>query len=175
MKCPYVDTECSGPGADSRWWICPVHGARLTQAWTGLCRSKENYHRLWNEKRGPGQNSEQRAITRRGHGGPGTELTKIIAWWQKRCPRMQLSKVRGCGCKAMARWMDKLGPDGCEQNIEKIVDKLQAEAIKRKMKIPFQRFLATRMVKQAIRRARKYEANNNTPASQSIPPDQKNK
>jgi hypothetical protein len=44
--------------------------------------------------------------------------------------------------------------DGCEKRIEKILDKLAEEARNRKLSVPFQRFWAERMVKQAIRRAR---------------------
>jgi len=54
------------------------------------------------------------------HGGPGTELTKIIAW-------MGLTPAPGCKCKKRARYMDKMGCDWCEQNVSQIVGWLQEE------------------------------------------------
>jgi hypothetical protein len=55
MICPVKsETECLGP-AGERWWVCPVHGARLTPSWTRLCRTHEGYRQRWLDGRGPGQ------------------------------------------------------------------------------------------------------------------------
>lgn len=51
--------------------------------------------------------------------------------------------------------MDQLGPDGCEQQIEQIVSRLEKEATKRKINFPFRREMAKKIVLWAIRRARK--------------------
>lgn len=47
--------DCTGPDHWSLWWICPVHGARLTIGWTEICRAKANYRQAWMEGHGPGQ------------------------------------------------------------------------------------------------------------------------
>jgi len=51
--------------------------------------------------------------------------------------------------------MDGLGPDGCETHLDAIVDRLEAEATKRKITFPFRRAAAKKLVRWAIRRARK--------------------
>jgi len=53
--------------------------------------------------------------------------------------------------------MDQLGPDGCEKNMDKILDKLEFEARQRNLSIPFQRYFAKKLVRQAIRRSRNKE------------------
>jgi hypothetical protein len=85
---------------------------------------------------------------------PGNELKRIIAGWQKIFPWFNLKPTDSCNCDETATWMNRIGPDGCEQNLDLILDKLETEAKKRNLSIPFQRFWAKRMVKQAIRRAR---------------------
>lgn len=52
MKCSYTDTECVGPAEDERWWICPVHGARLNRELTNVCRSRERYFLGWRDGTG---------------------------------------------------------------------------------------------------------------------------
>ena len=54
---------------------------------------------------------------------------------------------------ALCRWMDNLGPDGCEQRLNQIVSRLAAML----PRVPCRRLIARRMVKQAIRRARRKE------------------
>jgi hypothetical protein len=80
--------------------------------------------------------------------GPGTELTKIIAW-------MGLTPAPGCACKKRARYMDKMGCDWCEQNVGQIVGWLQEEHARTKSLLPFVSFAAEKLVRLAIRRARK--------------------
>ena len=83
MTCPYKDTAtCDGPNGN-RWWVCPVHGARLTQGWTNLCRTRLNYFTAWNEKRGPGQKSaatEPEPSKPKKELGVGTELRDALDW-----------------------------------------------------------------------------------------------
>lgn len=54
MICPETGETCEGP-APGGWWTCPVHGARLTEGWTTLCRTKEKYRAKWKDGHGPGQ------------------------------------------------------------------------------------------------------------------------
>ena len=79
--------------------------------------------------------------------GPGTELTKIIAW-------IGLTPAPGCKCKKRARYMDKMGCDWCEQNMSQIVGWLQEEHARTKSLLPFVPFAAEKLVRLAIRRAR---------------------
>jgi hypothetical protein len=79
--------------------------------------------------------------------GPGTELTKIIAW-------IGLTPAPGCQCKKRARYMDKMGCDWCEQNMSQIVGWLQEEHTRTKSLLPFVSFAAEKLVRLAIRRAR---------------------
>lgn len=87
--------------------------------------------------------------------GPGVELEALIARCQRFLPWWNMRPEEGCGCEATARWMDCLGPDGCEAHLEEIVDRLEAEAARREISFPFRRTIAAKMVRGAIRRARK--------------------
>ena len=87
--------------------------------------------------------------------GPGTHLSRLIARFQRVLPWWDMQPHSGCGCNDTARWMDQLGPDGCEQQIEQIVSRLEKEATKRKINFPFRREMAKKIVLWAIRRARK--------------------
>lgn len=87
--------------------------------------------------------------------GPGTHLSRLIARFQRVLPWWDMQPHKGCGCNDTARWMDQLGPDGCETHLDAIVDRLEAEATKREIKFPFRRAAAKRMVRWAIRRARR--------------------
>ena len=78
--------------------------------------------------------------------GPGTELTKIIAW-------IGLTPAPGCKCKKRARYMDKMGCDWCEQNMSQIIGWLQEEHTRTKSLLPFVSFAAEKLVRLAIRRA----------------------
>ena len=79
-------------------------------------------------------------------GGPGTELKAILAFWR-------IHAEPNCLCNARAAEMDRRGPDWCEENLEKIVAWLRQEAKRRKM--PFAAIAGRRLVKTAIRRARR--------------------
>ena len=87
--------------------------------------------------------------------GPGTHLSRLIARFQRVLPWWDMQPHGGCGCDDTARWMDQLGPDGCEAHLEEIVDRLEEEASKRKITFPFRRSAAKKVVRLAIRRARK--------------------
>lgn len=62
---------------------------------------------------------QQGSETKSGSGLPGTELRKII-------PR--ILKPKDCKCADVAAWMDKIGPEGCIRNFQKIVDHLVKQA-----------------------------------------------
>jgi len=85
--------------------------------------------------------------------GPGTQLRRIIAKWQQRLPWFSLSEYPGCKCGETARLMDRWGPEGCRKRLPEILKRLEAEAIRRNLTIPFRRMIAKRMVLTAIRRA----------------------
>ena len=87
--------------------------------------------------------------------GPGTHLSRLIARFQRVLPWLDMQPHEGCGCNDTARWMDQLGPDGCEAKLDVIVDRLEEEASKRKITFPFRRAAAKKLVRLAIRRARK--------------------
>jgi hypothetical protein len=89
--------------------------------------------------------------------GPGTHLSRLIARFQRVLPWLDMQPHEGCGCDDTARWMDQLGPDGCEDNLDQIVDRLEEEATNREIKFPFRRTAAKQMTQWAIRRARKAE------------------
>jgi hypothetical protein len=142
MRC-----ECTIPEGG----FCERHGIYKSPGWVRLCNTRADYRKAWDEGRGPGQ---PRTTVDQKRGGPGTELKRIIAAWQKRFKWFDLSPRKGCQCEAMATWMDRLGPDGCEKNIDKILDKLEEEARKRKLTVPFRRLMAKKMVRRAIRLSR---------------------
>ena len=144
--------ECSIPDGG----YCNRHHIEKTAHFVLLCHTRPEYFQAWELGIGPRQRApiaEVPVAIRKPR--PGAELQKIIAWWQKRFPWFDLSEKPGCNCGSVRAWMDSIGPDGCEKKIEQILDKLQAEAKKRKLTIPFQRTWARMMVKSAIRRARK--------------------
>lgn len=153
MNCVLTpEIECLGPEGQ-RWWVCPVHKARLTPAWTRLCRTRKEYRQAWLNSCGPGQKKcpEETMVS---SPGPGTELKKIIAAWQRRFPWFDLGPRKGCGCADTVRLMNRWGPAGCEQRMDTILNKMEAEAEKRKLTVPFRRTMAKLLVKQAIRRSR---------------------
>jgi len=78
------------------------------------------------------------------HGGPGTELKKLLSAIGIR--------ATGCDmCVQRADEMNKKGPQWCLDNIDMIVGWMRDSAARRKL--PFSQFMATRLVKLAIRRA----------------------
>lgn len=80
--------------------------------------------------------------------GAGTELKKILGM-------LGIKPEKGCQCNKRARYMDKMGCDWCEQNLDKIVGWLKEEHERRKMMLPFSAVAARQVVKLAIRRAKR--------------------
>lgn len=144
--------ECTIPAGG----YCTRHKIEKTAHFVWLCHTRGEYFRAWEEGRGPRQRKpigEVPILPPRPK--PGTELKHIIEWWQKRFPWFDLSEHADCGCHTVAKWMNSLGPDGCEKKLEQILYRLESEAKKRHLSIPFRRFWAKRMVKLAIRRSRR--------------------
>ena len=81
------------------------------------------------------------------HGkGPGTELKKILSKWG-------IKAKANCACNKNMKIMDESGPDWCDANLETIVDWIEKEAKKRSL--PFLRIVGRKLVRMAIKRARK--------------------
>lgn len=84
--------------------------------------------------------------------GVGTELSKLIPNWA-------VQFKDGCGCKDMAKKMDRLGPDGCEERANEIVAHLMSQSdrlIPAFKLVPdtLKRVAAERMLRKAIEAAR---------------------
>ncbi len=127
-------------------WTCPECG------WT----SGRPYPRPPVRKcRPPGAAPPPRIRSGHPPGGPGTELSAIIARFAAWLPWLDLAKHEGCSCDDTARQMDAMGPDQCEQHMDHILDRLEAEARSRGLNVPFRRQAARTLVRLAIRRARK--------------------
>jgi len=78
--------------------------------------------------------------------GVGTELRKLISWLPIR--------KRECGsCKTLEKRMNAWGPDGCEEYMTYILNRLERTATRRK--IPFVRSVAKLLVRRAISNSRK--------------------
>lgn len=74
-------------------------------------------------------------------GGPGSELKKLLKL-------IGITAMPGCKCNQRAKYMDKMGPQWCRDNIETILDWLQEESSNRGML--FVRSAARLMVNRAI-------------------------
>lgn len=74
--------------------------------------------------------------------GPGTELKKLLAL-------MRIHSSPTCGCNRMAAEMNRLGPEWCLANIDKIVAVMEQEAKNRKL--PFLPMVARALVRMAVR------------------------
>ena len=148
MKC-----DCQIPEGG----FCERHGFLKNARLVEMCQTNKAYWKLWESGQGALQNPtpalEQQSKKKVGR--PGTELKKIIMRMQRMLPWFDLSPRKGCGCEATVRWMDRLGPDKCEKKLPKIIKRLEREAKKRKLSAPFQSFFAERMVRKAIKRARR--------------------
>ena len=88
--------------------------------------------------------------------GAGTELKAIFAFFR-------IHPNGGCNCEAIADEMDQRGPDWCEENMESLIDQIEAESKKRRWaKYVFSRIVARRMIRLAIKRARRKEQKKDT-------------
>lgn len=149
MICPHDNkSECQGPIDGSRWWNCPVHGVRLTEAWTKLCRNDLAYYNKW--KGVPQKSLAERRTPQK---GPGTELLAILRRPVKWIGWLYAASPKNCGggCPRYAAQMDAWGVDGCRDRIKDIVDHLESQAAGQKLL--FSRRAALFLVRWAIRRA----------------------
>lgn len=78
--------------------------------------------------------------------GPGSELKRVLKWFG-------IAAQPNCKCNARAREMDLKGVAWCEENTDTIVGWLKEEA--RNRNLPFLEPVGRRLVKFAIRNARK--------------------
>lgn len=108
MQCPVnPDVECTGPLVGERLWTCPVHGARLTEHWTGLCRTREGYRQAWVEGHGPGQ-YESNPTRPRGRKYLGDHLADVLAVVGVTEKRISKWLGRPCGCGGRRRKLNQL-------------------------------------------------------------------
>lgn len=77
--------------------------------------------------------------------GPGTELEKLISWFKR--------KSKSCNCSSRIQKMNRWGPDECEKRMPTILRWLRHSAAKQKL--PFVEQVAERLVKRAIKNARR--------------------
>lgn len=82
--------------------------------------------------------------------GPGAELKRLLAGFP-----LYIQTTPTCACNKRARYMDRMGCNWCEQNLDKIVGWLKEEHQRRKMLLPFSATAARQVVKLAIRRAKR--------------------
>lgn len=75
--------------------------------------------------------------------GCGTELKKLLAV-------SGFSAIEGCACEAMARRMNRGGPQWCRENMDLILDTMEGEWRKRVKFIPPSRLVAIGFVETAI-------------------------
>lgn len=79
--------------------------------------------------------------------GAGAVLKSLLA-------TIGITTKPGCKCNQRARTMDDNGIDWCAANIPQIVDWLEEEHKRQKIKLPFSKLIAGLLVRYAIRRAR---------------------
>lgn len=82
--------------------------------------------------------------------GVGTQLKRLLG-------KVFIKPGKGCHCNHYANLMDQRGVEWCDRNLELIVDWLGESA--ETMGYPFSRFLAKRIVKIAIYRAKRSKEN----------------
>lgn len=80
------------------------------------------------------------------HRGPGTELHKLLAFFG-------VHMRAGCSCRGRMVQMNKWGCDGCEANIETIVEWMKEEAAARGL--PYITTVGRMLVRRAVHNARK--------------------
>jgi hypothetical protein len=133
---------CKEPG-----W-CDRHQCTKHARWHQLCQTDQTYFDSWEAGTGPGQRSdnEGQSETRRKQCGPGCHLSRLLA-------KFGITDKAGCNCKSHAAEMDCWGPDTCLLRIDQILDWMNEEAEKRKLK--FVRTAAYALVRVAIWRARR--------------------
>jgi hypothetical protein len=80
------------------------------------------------------------------HRGPGTELHKLLAFFG-------VYMRAGCSCRGRMVQMNKWGCNGCEQNIQTIVEWMKEEAAARGL--PYLSTVGRMLVRRAIHNARR--------------------
>ncbi len=78
--------------------------------------------------------------------GPGTELHKLLS-------KFGIHMKKGCACRGRMVQMNKWGCDGCEENLETIVEWMKEEAANRRL--PYLSTVGRMLVRRAISNARK--------------------
>lgn len=82
-------------------------------------------------------------------GGPGAELHRLLGF-------LGITDSVGCDCGGHINEMNRQGPDWCEENEEQIVGWLRKSAEKRGL--PFVEFLARKLIRMSVKRARRSAA-----------------
>lgn len=159
------ECECNVP--ESGRIQCSRHGCAKDTTQVQLCQAGGKYWRAWEDCRladqqcysgdrvqplhrhvsGTARVRYERTGSRR-QGGPGTELKGLLSL-------IGIRPARGCKCAQRMREMNREGCDWCAENIETIVDWLSEEADR--ARLPFLRFAAKKIIRLAIRRARRKE------------------
>lgn len=139
-------------------FYCERHKVRKSARWVRYCQTRDGFWEAWEDGHGPGQFKDGHQPQRRNRKGkartgPGTELKKILA-------KFGIFSKGGCHCKQMAAFMDLWGPDGCEEKMPRILEHLKTEADKRNLGIIYSEWIVEKLVRWAIRRARKKEKSN---------------
>lgn len=156
-----MSEQCDCPLGDSdRFIICPRHGIKKYRRQVELCRKRGKYWRAFEAgwKRDGSEPAPVKKPREPAVPGPGSNLRAIIAGWQARLPWFDLTEYPGCKCGETAKLMDQWGPDGCEANMDTLLDRLETEAQKRHISVPFRRTVARAMVNRAIQQTRKATA-----------------
>lgn len=145
----YTKCVCPNSGWCERFQR-QMHG-RSYDICQGLCLSKwkqERYRRHWADAP-PNEKPKPRTPPK----GTGTELTAILGG---KIGSALLGKNAKCSrCILRAGYMDRMGTEWCSENISTIVDWLAESAAKKGF--PFSNLLASRLVRYAIKRAKKKE------------------
>ena len=102
-----------------------------------------------NYPKNPKNNIKQPQVIDIGEGA-GTELKKLLKL-------IGITSTPSCGCNAKAKAMNENGIEWCKNNTETIVSWLKEEADKRNL--PFFAYGAKKLIKFAINRAEKNNAN----------------
>ena len=138
MNCP-----CELPTSGAIIYRCERLACEMTPHYCDLYHNREHYRVAWDEGRGPGQREagKARLSSRKPKGGPGRELKNLLR-------RFGIKDV-GCGsCGGFAAKMDRWGTATCRENLGTIVDHLERQAAKRKLR--FSRYVTARLVRLAI-------------------------
>ena len=102
-----------------------------------------------NYPKNPKNNTKQPQVIDIGEGA-GTELKKLLKL-------IGITSTPSCGCNTKAKAMNENGIEWCKNNTETIVSWLKEEADKRNL--PFFAYGAKKLIKFAINRAEKNNAN----------------